>query len=245
MFKEFRDKLAESIRRQATGQEPVEVQTPALPQMPQQRLSAQFVPFPRQQTPGSAPDLGALSAKYESSGDPGAIGYDRTGGWSFGTHQLTKNSLMQFVQSNPLTQSLKGLLPSSAAFQAKWKEIAQKYGPQFAQLQKSFIESTHFKPQAQRLAQSGFDVTKRSPTLQSVIYSTSVQHGPNNDVVQKALKKVGKNASDEQLIRAIFAERWSGGKRFASSTPAVRKAVYNRFFGKGGELETALAQFRK
>jgi len=34
------------------------------------------------------PELGSLNGRYESSGNPGAIGCDKTGGWSYGTYQL-------------------------------------------------------------------------------------------------------------------------------------------------------------
>jgi len=80
--------------------------------------------------------------------------------------------------------------------------------------------------------------------LNEVIFSTAVQHGPNTDVITKALAKIGKNANEEQLIRAIYDERWSGGKRFASSTKQVQSAVKNRFFGPKGEMNTALAMLK-
>ncbi|MEX0909987.1 MAG: ParB N-terminal domain-containing protein [Candidatus Paceibacterota bacterium] len=37
---------------------------------------------------------------------------------------------------------------------------------------------------------------------------------------------------------------WSNGGRFASSTPQVKKSVFNRFFGKDGELSNALRMLK-
>lgn len=76
--------------------------------------------------------------------------------------------------------------------------------------------------------------------LKDVIWSTAVQHGANTDVVTKAIAKMNGQNTVEDLIRAIYDERWSNGQRFASSTQSVKNAVYNRFFGPNGELNQAL-----
>ena len=50
--------------------------------------------------------LGSLSSSFESNGDPAAIGYDATGGYSYGTYQIeTKNGTMKdfitFLNNSP------------------------------------------------------------------------------------------------------------------------------------------------
>lgn len=186
--------------------------------------------------------LGELSQKYESSGNPGAIGYDSTGGWSYGTYQLAHNNAQRFVTQSPYAKEFEGVSFNSQAFRDKWKQIAQKDPQGFAQAQEQFIAQTHYEPLAQKAAQAGLDLSQRDPVLAEVVFSTGVQHGPATDVVNRAITKVGSNASDADLIKAIYNERWSGGTRFSKSTPQVKKAVYNRFFGPQGELATALKQ---
>lgn len=194
---------------------------------------------------GSATDnarLGSLSEKYESGGDPGAIGYDSTGGLSYGKYQLAHQNARKFVEQSPYANEFSGLAFNSKAWQDRWKEVARKDPEGFGASQKSYIEKTHYAPQVQRLAKAGFDAARASDVLKEVIWSTAVQHGGGTDVIEKALKKAGKGASEADLIKAIYDERWSGGRRFASSTEAVRNSVRNRFFGKGGEMEAALAR---
>jgi len=48
--------------------------------------------------------------------------------------------------------------------------------------------------------------------------------------------------SEQDFIKKVYELRWNGGAGFASSTPAVQKSVYNRFFGPNGELAQALAR---
>lgn len=193
---------------------------------------------------GENGSLGGLSQKYESSGDPGAIGYDSTGGFSYGTYQLAHNNAQRFVEQSPYAQEFAGIPFNSVAFRNKWKEIARKDPQGFNQAQEQYIARTHFEPLAAKAAQAGLDLGRRSPVLSEVIFSTGVQHGAGTDVVNRALERVGNDASDAEIIKAIYQERWGGGQRFANSTPQVRQAVYNRFFGKNGELATALNQLQ-
>jgi hypothetical protein len=189
--------------------------------------------------------LGGLSAKYESSGSPGAIGYDSTGGYSYGTYQLAHNNAKSFVDQSPYAREFQGLTFNSPQFQRKWKEVAARDPQGFEKAQHDFIQQTHFTPQTTILQNNGIDVSTLSPVLQNVIWSTAVQHGPSTPIVLSALKQVGPTASDEEKIRAIYTARWNNGRNFASSTPAVQKAVYNRFFGPQGEMNLALANAKR
>ncbi len=188
---------------------------------------------------GSNP-TGSLSAKFESSGDPGTIGYDSTGGWSYGKYQLAHSNAKSFVEQSPYASEFKGIAFNTPAFRAKWKEVAKEDPRGFEASQKEFVDQTHLGPQKQKLAKAGFNLNHSSPTLREVVFSTAIQHGPNNNIILNAVRKVGKNASEEDLIKEIYKERWSGGARFASSSADVKRGVYNRFFGKNGELATAL-----
>lgn len=215
----------------------------AFPGMSDQELMQQ-AGFNQPLSTGVNGSLGGLSQKYESSGDPGAIGYDSTGGFSYGTYQLAHNNAQRFVAQSPYAQEFAGIPFNSVAFRNKWKEVARKDPQGFAQAQEQYIAKTHFEPLAAKAAQAGLDLAQRSPVLAEVVFSTGVQHGAGTDVINRALARVGNDASDAEIIKAIYQERWGGGRRFASSTPQVQRSVYNRFFGKNGELATALNQLR-
>ena len=98
------------------------------------------------------------------------------------------------------------------AFRNKWKEIARKDPQGFAQAQEQYIAQTHFEPLAAKAAQVGLDLAQRSPVLAEVVFSTGVQHGAGTDVINRALARVGNDASDAEIIKAIYQERWGGDK---------------------------------
>jgi len=188
--------------------------------------------------------IGQLSAAYEGSGDPGQIGYDSTGGWSYGTYQLAHENAKKFIDQSKYRDEFRGLTFNSEAWKNKWKEVAKKDPDGFKQTQHEYIGQTHYAPQIKKLAGAGINENTLSPALRDVIWSTAVQHGANTNIVINALKSLPSNATDEQKIRAIYKNRWAGGKQFASSAKSVKNAVYNRFFGPSGEMNRALSMAR-
>lgn len=189
----------------------------------------------------STPLKGSLSLSFESSGNPGAVGYDSTGGYSYGLFQLAHDNAKNFIDQSKYAGDFSGLKFNSPAWQNKWKEIAQKDPQGFADAQTNYITQTHVDPQIQKLEDAGLKIDQYSPALKEVLFSTAVQHGPNTNVVLDAFKRLPSNPSEENLIKAIYKARWGGGSQFARSTPAVRRSVYNRFFGQNGEMNKALA----
>jgi len=199
-------------------------------------------------TPGSAslPPLGALSARFESNGNPASIGHDSTGGFSYGTYQIatltgTFSDFMNFLrrQFPALAQPLDAAGGPTAAtngtqqFQAAWKSEAQQNPSLFEQAQHDYIQTTHYDVQVAKLqANFGLDVNQRSRALQNVVWSMAVQMG---NTTQTIFKNVLKNVSDvdtlddAQLIPLLYAERSKVDVYFASSTPAVKAAVVKRY----------------
>ena len=215
-------------------------QLTAMGKTPQEIAQIAGISFPNAPSKAlNGSKIGSLSAKYESGGNPGAIGYDSTGGYSYGTYQLAHNNAQKFVSQSPYAQQFAGIPFNSSQFQQKWKEIAQKDPQGFASAQHDYIAKTHLEPIVTRLKAKGMDVSRMSPVVQDVMWSTAVQHGPGNKIIEQALA----TAKDEQdFIKKVYQLRWNGGAGFASSTPAVQKSVYNRFFGANGELAQALAR---
>lgn len=183
--------------------------------------------------------IGELSSKYESGGNPGAIGYDSTGGYSYGTYQLAHNNAKNFVAQSPYAQYFQGLTFNSPQWQQRWKQIAQQDPEGFGAAQKQYIAKTHLEPQVQKLSSAGITFNSLPSVIQDVIWSTAVQHGGNTNIIVNALK-ASQGASPQDIIKKIYELRWNGGQNFASSTPQVRQSVYNRFFGPQGEMQMAL-----
>ena len=203
--------------------------------------------------------LGKLSAKYETGGrGPGTVstGVGDRGGVSYGSYQMaSKMGVPQkFVTQSgfPWSADFQNLAAGGADFTACWKRIAANEPDAFQKCQHEYIKKTHYDLLvAKILNDDGLDVNTRSYALQDVVWSTAVQHGGNTSMVHKALANVACARTDpnfdEQLIRAIYAER--GRKKadgglvyFSKSSPSVQKGVANRF---KSELNDALAMLAK
>jgi len=203
--------------------------------------------------------LGTLSAKYETGGrGPGVVstGAGDPGGVSYGSYQMaTKMGVPQkFVKQAgfPWLTDFQNLNAGTADFTACWKRIAANEPDAFQKCQHAYIKQTHYDLLAAKiLSDDGLDVNTRSRALQDVVWSTAVQHGGATSMIHKALANVSCARTDpgfdEQLIRAIYAER--GRKKpdgnlvyFSKSSPNVQKGVANRF---KNELNDALAMLAK
>ena len=195
--------------------------------------------------------IGSLSERFESNGNPGAIGFDRVGGHSYGAWQIstrskggghgTMPSFIKWLDSNDgfYADSLRGCGGVNGAkngteeFKACWKRLAAD--SRFYDAQKSFIHDSHYAVQAKILADKGIDISTRSSALRDVVWSTAVQHGGETNVISSVYRS---GMSDADLIVAIYEER---GTRFKSSTSRVRAAVKKRFVR---EKNAAIAMLR-
>ena len=202
--------------------------------------------------------LGSISEKYESNGNPAAIGKDRVGGYSYGTYQIaakvgTMNKFLTFLQTkeNGFTDFYTGLESAggnsgaksgTTTFKNKWKEFANSTqdGTRFKQAQHDFIQRTHHDIAVKKFKEAtGIDICDgtHSNGIQDAFWSTSVQHGPSTSVFKRALERTGKTATtvtDAELISAIYDERSrlrSDGNLhyFRNSTSGVQTSVKNRF----------------
>ncbi len=197
--------------------------------------------------------LGALAAKFES-GEKGveAIGFDRTGGTSYGKFQIssragTMGRFLDFLAerepswaarlraSGPAnTGSARGRMP------AEWVKIAHEDAAKFEKLQHEFIKKDHYQPAREKiLAQTGVDLDAARPALREALFSTAVQHGASgaarifNAAIDKFLKKPeaaqaaapGVKSFEQALVSEVYSRR---GEQFGGSTAAVRNSVRGR-----------------
>jgi len=194
--------------------------------------------------------IGGLSERYESGGrGPGTVssGAGDPGGVSYGTYQLAgnMNRPQEFLanEGSRWAAEFGGARPGTAAFTAAWRDIAAREPEAFEAAQHDYIQRTHYQVQADQVqTQTGVDVTSRSAALRDVVWSTSVQHGPETQVIARAIANVraqGVAPADGQtydraLINAIYDERGrrdaSGGLAyFTSASASVQASVANRF----------------
>lgn len=195
--------------------------------------------------------LGALSSKYESSGNPGTIARNPgdIGGASYGTYQIATNTgtMRNFLNyaasvSPSVYNALKGKTPGSSSFDEAWKKLANSNPSQFEDVQHGFIAQSHYQPAVDMIKKStGFDATKRSPIIQDVLWSTAVQHGVNGAKNVFVNAGITPNMSDREITERIYAERAAnnGNKYFRKSSEAIRKSVVNRF---KSEMKDALSR---
>lgn len=193
--------------------------------------------------------IGSIAAQFES-GDKGieAIGYDRTGGTSYGKYQIasrvgTMNRFLNFLaerepawaerlrKSGPAnTGSTHGRMP------AEWARIASEDAAKFERLQTEFIKKDHYQPAREKiLMQTGVDIDTAKPAVREALFSTAVQHGAGgaarifNAAIDKFLKKPGVEPGAKSFEQALVSEVYTKRQdQFGSSTNAVRASVRGR-----------------
>jgi hypothetical protein len=192
--------------------------------------------------------LGALSAKYESNGNPATVSTGRgdAGGVSYGLYQFataagTPERFVTWIAATDpeAFSSLRPYPPGSPEFGAAWKAVAARDPARFGEAQHEFVCVSYYDPAVRQLeaALPGLGVASRSKALNDVVWSTAVQHGVGGAVrvFQKALgERPPTQVGDEALMRAVYAERGRRGAtgtliHFASCSPDVQRGVAQRF----------------
>ncbi|MBO4369516.1 MAG: hypothetical protein J5803_05400 [Desulfovibrio sp.] len=211
---------------------------------PSRRKTQQAKKAKRSQTFESE-GLGVLSAQFESGKDGiAAIGYDGTGGTSYGKYQIaskvgTMKDFLAFCDteapdiasrlrhSGPAnTGSRRGAMPNT------WKAIAEEQPERFEALQEAFAKKSHYEPALASIVQrTGLSEETLSPAMREVIWSTAIQHGPAgaSKIFARADGMSGSPNDpnyERNMINNVYKIR---AGQFGSSTEAVRAAVQNRF----------------
>ncbi|MCD9027774.1 LysM peptidoglycan-binding domain-containing protein [Luteimonas sp. BDR2-5] len=204
---------------------------------------------------------GGLSEQYETGGrGPGTVstGNGDLGGVSYGSYQLATNMgrPQEFLanEGSRWAAEFGDAAPGTAAFSDAWRGIAAREPEAFAEAQHDFIQRTHYDVQVAHVEGSaGVDLSTRSPAVQDVVWSTAVQHGPNSNVITRAIANVEAGgltpddgvAYDRALIDAVYDER---GRRnadgnlvyFSGSSANVQAGVAQRFVDERADAHAML-----
>ena len=180
-------------------------------------------PSVRPLTPAAKPDIGALSARYEtrSGGDPGRIssGANDPGGISYGSHQLSskKGTADDFIASPEARAWAKQFLDLKAGtpeFGKQWKAVAAREPSAFEGAQKAYIGRTLYEPAVKRVAKAtGYNLDIAHEAVRQVTYSVSVQHGGAAIILSRAVSQTDTKfkrtdaSYQKQLIENIYSQR--------------------------------------
>lgn len=189
--------------------------------------------------------IGKLSAQFESGEDGiAAIGYDGTGGTSYGKYQIaskvgTMTDFLKFLdrEAPDLSKRLRTSGPANTgsrkgAMPDMWKTIAQEDPSRFESLQEAFAAESHYRPALNSIVKNtGLEEDTLSQAMREVIWSTAIQHGAGgaSKIFIRADSMSGDANSpnyERNMINNVYKIR---AGQFGSSTEAVRAAVQNRF----------------
>lgn len=173
-------------------------------------------------------DFGRVAEKYESGGrgvSTVSTGHNDPGGVSYGKHQLASNTgtMQAFLNSSEgeaYREEFAGMRAGSDEFSAKYREVASRDAEGFAEAQQSFIARTHYDPVANYAATQGMNT--ESEAIQEALYSQSVQHSGegNRKIIDDAMSRVGPDASESEVIDALYDARGDYASQFVSSSAA-------------------------
>lgn len=165
--------------------------------------------------------LGYISAREESNGDPGAIGLNPNdkGGASFGVWQLASKtgSVDEFIKFIKDKDELIYLKLTEAKnkyngnfeenFISTWKEIAYNQYEHFYELQRLFIKKNYYDSFIKIANKNNLNVDSllNYNSTSNMIWSTAVQHGASGAV--NIIKKISLNSSMDSIIESIYTER--------------------------------------
>lgn len=193
----------------------------------------------------STTGLGTLSAQFESGKDGiAAIGYDGTGGTSYGKFQIASKvgTMKDFLlyldgQAPDLASRLRKSGPANTgsrhgAMPDMWRQIASEDPERFEQLQEGFAKESHYLPALQSILQkTGLEESSLSNAMREVIWSTAIQHGPAGaSRIFARADAISGNKNDPNYERKMISNVYQiRATQFGSSTESVRAAVQNRF----------------
>lgn len=150
-----------------------------------------------------AGDVGAISARFESGGNAGAINPDPANqSTNYGMYQFNAKTggLAKFLEgANPAAiGKLASLTPETPEFNAEWRRLAAN--PEFGLEQTRAAKKQFLEPLLPSAAKAGLDIT--NPAIRAALFSGSIQHGPKgNRMIYQGMGDVSGLSIEDQLAR--------------------------------------------
>ena len=201
--------------------------------------------------------LGALSAKYESNGNPAMVSQSNGdgGGWSYGIYQFASAAgvVQNFVNwlcqhAVPYDEYGRQLVSAGdpcgeQSFVDKWEDIGNTDADGFAMLQDEYVKPQYYDAGAENLIEwYTFDISQHSNALQQVLFSNCIQHGSyyGAQVFGDAAKFVEQDLNrmnEADIIKSIYEVKLTD-MSWSSGSPELRPGLFARW---KSEKEDALA----
>lgn len=194
--------------------------------------------------------IGAVSSYFESGGNSQTVGYDSTGGTSYGRYQFSskQGSLQEFLNYaksnggkigndfyNDMMQSVNG---NTNGFNTGNKygnpvNIWRKYmsNTDLQKLEQEFNLKTKYEPALKKLPHDLQKMISDSRGLQEMFFSTIMQHGPGSvggksGAIPIFMKAYSPGISPQEFVERVYNDR---ATRFSSSSANIQRSVKNRF----------------
>ena len=150
----------------------------------------------------TAKSLQEAAAKISEIG--GIIGY--------GIPQFTPESAREFLKRSGFEHYFKGVIPGTAEFAKRWKEVATdpRVGKAFAEAQLGYVRRYFLAPAAEYVKEHWGIEVEKSQTLQEMLLARAVHLGPQGVVklIGQALRGMTreevKQLDEKELIRRIY-----------------------------------------
>lgn len=204
-------------------------------------------------------ELGSVSGKYESNGNPGAINNYKTGsdrgGASYGAYQfasyitapgvktrsditngMVKNSPINiYLSTSKFGEQFSGLSPATPEFDAKWKSVGRDQRVEFLSDQHKYIEKNYYQIAIGKLPP---EITNRGRAIHEAIWSMSVQMGPGSvaGIFKNSVGTPDKSVNDQTVIKILYDYRIATIPTSFKSSPGDWKGLKNRFVSERDEL---------
>ncbi|QXH63910.1 hypothetical protein [Pseudomonas azerbaijanorientalis] len=179
--------------------------------------------------------LGTTSERYESGGrGPGVVstGSGDHGGVSYGVYQMSSKMgvVQDFIEKSAYVEAFSGLEAGTSEFNEKWKSTARNYPEQFREAQHNYIKKTHYDVQVNVILSGiGFPISNKIAALHDMVWSTSVQFGPQTKLIKRALQgSTLSSMSVEDIICAVQDYKVANNSRLFASSPTLQPGLLAR-----------------
>jgi hypothetical protein len=188
-----------------------------------------------------------LARRYENA-DSSQVARDSQGKLYYGVYRIPADQIGRFLNYLDRTfpqfaarlndqGGAPAAISGSDQFVYEWQSVSRD--SRFQAAQDDFIETGDYRILLERIrikfkppgeSETLLDPDKHSEALRAVFWSVVVQHGPNIVMLARAFDRLDlRAASDEALIRAIYAERRQVNNYFPGESSSTKNLLAIRY----------------